>query len=69
MAGMTLAMPPRFIDLIESSGARVLINVFQITAIYENDHYTCIRTADNHIFFFNDSMTVIVRQVLQKINM
>lgn len=68
MAGLSLAMPPRFIDLIDTSGCHILINVTQITAIYENEHYSCIRTTDGRVYFFNDSLSKIVNDVLTTIN-
>jgi len=55
---------PKFIDLTMADGRRVLINVLQITAIYEEENVVCIRTADDHSYYFNDSLTEIVRKVL-----
>ena len=68
MAGLTLAMPPRFVELIDSSGRHVLINVTQITAISEDKDLVCIKTADGHLYFFSDSLTKIVHEVLTIIN-
>ena len=68
MAGLTLAMPPRFVELIDSSGRHVLINVTQITAISEDKDLVCIKTTDGHLYFFNDSLTKIVHEVLTIIN-
>lgn len=68
MAGLTLAMPPRFVDLIDSSDRRVLINVMQITAISEDKNLTCIKTTDGHLYFFNDSLREIVSDVVETIN-
>ena len=68
MAGLTLAMPPRFVELIDSSGRHVLINVTQITAISEDKDFVCIKTTDGQLYFFNDSLTKIVHEVLTIIN-
>lgn len=68
MAGLTLAMPPRFVELIDSSGRHVLINVTQITAISEDKDLVCIKTTDGHLYFFNDDLTKIVHEVLTIIN-
>ena len=68
MAGLTLAMPPRFVDLIDSSGRHVLINVTQITAISEDKDLVCIKTTDGQLYFFNDGLTKIVHEVLTTIN-
>ena len=68
MAGLTLAMPPRFVELIDSSGRHVLINVTQITTISEDKDLVCIKTTDGHLYFFSDSLTKIVHEVLTIIN-
>ena len=68
MAGLNLTMPPRFVDLIDSSGRHVLINVTQITAISEDKDLVCIKTTDRHLYFFSDSLTKIVHEVLTIIN-
>ena len=68
MAGLTLAMPPRFVELIDTSGRRVLINVTQITTISEDKDLVCIKTTDGHLYFFSDSLTKIVHEVLTIIN-
>ena len=68
MAGLTLAMPPRFVELIDSSGRRVLINVTQITAISEDKDLVCIKTTDGQLYFFSDSLSKIVHEVLTIIN-
>ena len=68
MAGLTLAMPPRFVELIDSSGRHVLINVTQIAAISEDKDLVCIKTTDGHLYFFSDSLTKIVHEVLTIIN-
>lgn len=68
MAGLTLAMPPRFVDLIDSSGRHVLINVTQIAAISEDKDLVCIKTTDGQLYFFSDSLTKIVHEVLTIIN-
>lgn len=68
MAGLNLTMPPRFVDLIDSSGRHVLINVMQITAISEDKDLVCIKTTDGHLYFFSDSLKKIVHEVLTIIN-
>ena len=68
MAGLTLAMPPRFVELIDSGGRHVLINVTQITTISEDKDLVCIKTTDGHLYFFSDSLTKIVHEVLTIIN-
>lgn len=68
MAGLTLAMPPRFVELIDSNGRRVLINVTQITTISEDKDLVCIKTTDGQLYFFSDSLTKIVHEVLTIIN-
>ena len=68
MAGLTLAMPPRFVELIDSSGRHVLINVTQITSINEDKDLVCIKTTDGQLYFFSDSLTKIVHEVLTIIN-
>ena len=68
MAGLTLAMPPRFVELLDSSGRHVLINVTQITAISEDKDLVCIKTTDGQLYFFSDSLTKIVHEVLTIIN-
>lgn len=68
MAGLTLAMPPRFVELIDLSGRRVLINVTQITTISEDKDLVCIKTTDGQLYFFSDSLTKIVHEVLTIIN-
>ena len=68
MAGLTLAMPPRFVELIDSSGRRVLINVTQITTISEDKDLVCIKTTDGHLYFFDISLREIGNAVLAVIN-
>lgn len=68
MAGLTLAMPPRFVELIDSSGRHVLINVMQITAISEDKDLVCIKTTDGHLYFFSDSLPKIINDVVTTIN-
>lgn len=68
MAGLTLAMPPRFVELIDSSGRRVLINVMQIMAISEDKDLVCIKTTDGHLYFFSDSLSKIVNDVVTTVN-
>lgn len=68
MAGLTLAMPPKFVDLIDSSGRHVLINVTQITAISEDKDLICIKTTDGNLYFFSDSLSKIVNDIVMTIN-
>lgn len=68
MAGLTLAMPPRFVELIDSSGRHVLINVTQITTISEDKDLVCIKTTDGQLYFFSDSLSKIVNDVAMTID-
>ena len=68
MAGLTLTMPPRFVNLIDSGGRHVFINVLQITAISEDKDLVCIKTTDGQLYFFSDSLLKIVNDVVTTIN-